>query len=287
MKSFVLTEKRAAVLLAAVIIARATGYLFSKLCMEYMGMFSLLAIRSLLAVTILLPFVWQRLRCITRHELLSGFIIGALFYATMAAELYGLQRTSTSMASILENTAIVMVPFIAAATGSGRLNKKAVLCCALAVVGVALTSYEGGGLSFSVGEGSMLLAAFFYASSIVATKRLSSAGSDALNIGVVQIFTMGMLALISALLLERFVLPTSPSVWGGVLYLTVVCTLFGFTLQPLAQSKCSAEKAGLFCAFNPLVSVLLGVLLLHEPFSLLDLGGLVLILTTIVLYAKE
>lgn len=285
MKPFELTEKRASFLLAAVIIARATGYLFCKICMEQMGMFTLLAIRSLLAVVLLTPLAWAHLRRITRRELLSGTAIGALFYATMAAELYGLQRTSTSSAAILENTAIVMVPFIAAATGRGKLNKKAIFCCAIAVVGVALLSYEGGGFTFSIGEAAMLLAAFFYASTIVTTKRLSA--GDALNIGVVQIFTMGALSLLSSLAWESFTLPTDARCWGSLLYLTIVCTTFGFTLQPMAQSKCSAEKAGLFCAFNPIVSVLLGVALLHEPFSLLDLAGLVLVLATIVLYAKE
>lgn len=285
MNHFELTEKRASFLLAAVIIARATGYLFSKICMEYMGMFTLLAIRSLLAVVLLLPFIWRRLRRLTRRELLSGVTIGALFFAVMAAELYGLQRTSTSSAAILENTAIVMVPFIAAATGSGKLNKKAIFCCAVAVVGVALLSYEGGGFTLGIGEAAMLLAAFFYAATIVTTKRLSV--GDALNIGVVQIFTMGVLSLLAALLFESFTLPTEGAAYGALFYLTIVCTLFGFTLQPMAQSKCSAEKAGLFCAFNPIVSVLLGVLLLHEPFGFLDLAGLILVLTTIVLYAKE
>jgi drug/metabolite transporter (DMT)-like permease len=281
-----LTEKTAPFLLAAVIIARATGYLFCKICMEELGMFTLLALRSLTAVALMLPFLWRRLQRISRREVLAGVVVGALFYAVMAAELFGLQRTSTSTAAILENTAIVMVPFIAAIALGSKLKRKAIFCCALATLGVALLSYESGALHFGLGEGAMLLAALFYACTIVATKRVTR-GGDALLIGVVQIFTMGILSLLSALAFERIALPTRGDVWACLIYLTLVCTLFGFTLQPMAQSKCSAEKAGLFCAFNPVVSVILGVLVLNEPFGLLDLAGLILVLITIVLFAKE
>ena len=49
MKSGIRSRRHAEMLLAGVIAARATSYLFSKLIMEGMGMFNLLGIRFLLA----------------------------------------------------------------------------------------------------------------------------------------------------------------------------------------------------------------------------------------------
>ena len=73
--------------------------------------------------------------------------------------------------------------------------------------------------------------------------------------------------------------------WGMVAALALVCTCFGFTLQPLAQSRISAERAGVFCAINPAVASLLGVCVLHESIGALGLLGLVLILSAIALPA--
>ncbi len=48
-------------------------------------------------------------------------------------------------------------------------------------------------------------------------------------------------------------LPTAPAEWGSLAALIVVCTGFGFTLQPVAQSRLSADVAGLLCALSPFV----------------------------------
>ena len=70
MKTIHLTRRHAELLLAGVIIARATSYLFSKLILEGMGMFNLLGVRftlafALLFVLFLICFVrgkWNPLR---------------------------------------------------------------------------------------------------------------------------------------------------------------------------------------------------------------------------------
>ncbi len=71
--------------------------------------------------------------------------------------------------------------------------------------------------------------------------------------------------------------------WGPILYLALVCSCFGFTLQPVAQRYVSAERAGLFCALNPLTAAVLGGLVLHEDFGLSSVLGGVLILIGIVI----
>ena len=65
--------------------------------------------------------------------------------------------------------------------------------------------------------------------------------------------------------------------------LAVVCTGFGFTLQPVAQSGTSAERAGMFCALNPMVASTLGVLFLGESFTIQSIIGGMFILAGILL----
>ena len=74
MKKEILKSRGAAeVLLAALITARATSYMFSKLLLETMGQFTLLGLRSLLALAVLLAISFKYLkatkkrRCYIRH----------------------------------------------------------------------------------------------------------------------------------------------------------------------------------------------------------------------------
>lgn len=87
------------------------------------------------------------------------------------------------------------------------------------------------------------------AAGIIATDRFSH-HDDPLTVGIVQVGVLGVLALIAACCFETPRLPQTGMEWGMVLALAIVCTGFGFTLQPVAQSHTSAERAGLFCALR-------------------------------------
>ena len=67
-------------LLAAVISARATSFIFSKLALEAMDTFNLLAVRCLLAFAVLAVLFFRRLRHIGRRPLLAGAAIGTAFF---------------------------------------------------------------------------------------------------------------------------------------------------------------------------------------------------------------
>ena len=62
---------------------------------------------------------------------------------------------------------------------------------------------------------------------------------------------MGVYNMLAAFLFETPRLPATSTEWGIILTLAIVCSGFGFTLQPLAQSRTTSERAGLFCALGP------------------------------------
>ena len=278
-----LSENGASILLAAVIIARATSLLFAKYCLDVMQPFTLLAVRSITALLFLIPLFRNNLRNITRYEILGGSFIGLFMFLMMAAELVSLQRTESSIISIIENTAIVFVPIVQAIISRRFPHKNALICCSITMVGIFLLLYEGGQFRISYGETMSLLAALSYTFAIISTAKISRKG-DAINIGIIQVAVMAVFALAISLFVEGFTLPSTANTWFYLLYLALVCTGFGFTLQPLAQSRCSSEKAGLFCALSPLTSVLLGVIVLGEAFFLRDVVGFVLILGSVIVY---
>ena len=84
---------------------------------------------------------------------------------------------------------------------------------------------------------------------------------------------LGLLALVSSFVFEAPHLPQSGTQWLMIAGLAVICTGFGFTLQPVAQSHTTAQRAGLFCALSPACATLLGAAVLSGLVFLLFGGG--------------
>ncbi len=282
MSSMSLSRSRAEILLAAIIMIRATGYLFSKLVMETMDIFNLLGVRFLLAFAMLAILFFPRLKRVNKSTLIAGGIIGVIFFLIMAAELLGLKYTTSGNVSFLENTAIVLVPLFQALLLRQLPKGKVIMSALLCLVGVACLTL-GSEMSFGIGEVWSLIAAIFYAIMIMATDHYSHGKIDTLAVGIIQVGVIGILSFATALLIETPRLPTEAVEWGCIIILAVVCTGFGFTLQPVAQSGTTAERAGMFCALNPLVAASLGVLFLNEILTTKSLFGGILILFGILL----
>ena len=96
---------------------------------------------------------------------------------------------------------------------------------------------------------------------------------------------MGVIALFStaaSVLVESYTLPNCLPTWLDILALVFICSVFGFTFQPLAQKYTSTDKAGLFAALNPLIAACIGWLFLNETFtSIQGIGGALILISII------
>jgi len=268
-------------LFGVIIIARSTSFLFSKTCLVTMGPFTLLSLRFVLASVLLIGLFHRRLCTLTLPTVCRGAVLGALFFALMAFETLGLKTTSTSTTALLENTAIIAVPLLAAALQRKVPTPASLVCAGIAFCGAALIILQGGGLQQGMGISYCLLAAGFYAVCILTTDHLAGE-DDPMILGILQVCFMGLFSTAAAFVFETPALPQTTMEWGAVLELAVVCSGFGFALQPLAQRGISAEQAGLLCAITPASATLLGWAFLHESLGLPTLLGLTLILTALV-----
>lgn len=275
-----MSRKQAELLLAAVILTRSSAYLFSKTGLETLGTFNLLAARFLLGFVVLGIIFFRRLKYASRRDIIGGAMIGAVFTAVMTFELTALKTTDTSTVSFLENTAIVFVPLIEAAI-IRRLPKTAsIISAAVALCGVGLLTLRGGSFGFTPGELFCLCAAVLYAVGIIVTDRYSHK-CDALIVGIVEVGCIGLFSLILSFIFEQPRIPSGGMEWGCVLVLALVCTGFGFTLQPVAQSHTTSQRAGLMCALNPAFASVLGVVFLSEPVTVQGVCGALLILASL------
>lgn len=279
-----MTRKHAEILLIVVIALRSTALLFSKIALASMGPLTLLGLRFLLAFAVLFVIFFKNIVSISRSTLLHGLLLGSLFYATMAFELIGLDHTSSSTTAFLENTAIMFVPLFDAVLRRAWPRPSSFISGLMALAGVAFLTLQNGRLTMGPGESYCMLAALFYAATIVATDRLAKKG-DAMVLGVLQVGFIGVFGSVSAFIFEHPSLPADAAAWGAVAFLAVVCTVLGFTLQPVAQKHTTTEKAGLYCAINPLIAAILGYTFLHEGCTRNSILGAALIIASIAVSA--
>ena len=129
-------QKKAQLLMAAVIVSRSVSYLFTKFAMQSMEIFNILGVRFLLAFLILAVIFRRKLRALSGRALLRGAILGGLLFAIMALELTALKTTDTSTTSFLENTAIIFVPLFTALLERRFPDRDASFHAVLAVAGI-------------------------------------------------------------------------------------------------------------------------------------------------------
>ena len=102
---------------------------------------------------------------------------------------------------------------------------------------------------------------------------------DPFQLGFLQILWIFLLSTLATFLTETPRWPESHVEWTVVLVLAVVCTGFGFTLQPVAQRHTTPERAGMFCALNPMCATIMGITLLGETLSSYKVAGILCIVT--------
>lgn len=273
-----MSEKSASVLLAAVIIARATSYYFIKIGMEGLDVFNLLAVRFFVAVLLLALLFHKRLYPMTKSTLLHGTILGVVFFAVMAFEFMALKTSPSSTVSFLENTSIILVPLLVALITRTLPKKSAIFGAVITIIGVGFLTYTPGRIALTRGEIFALIAALNYATVIILTARFA-ATDDPFQLGFLQVLWIFILSSLATFLTETPRWPENHVEWTVILMLAVVCTGFGFTLQPVAQRHTTPERAGMFCALNPMCATIMGVTLLGETLSLYKIAGILCIVT--------
>ena len=270
-----LSVRQSEILMAAVIIARSTSFVFSKLSMGTMQPFNILAVRFIISFIILIALFFKQLKRITPRVLRNGIILGATYTVVMGFEMMGIRETDTSLAALISNSAFILVPIFEIALLRVFPKRRV-------VVGMAIAFNFAPGAQFNMGCVYLLISMVFYSAAIFETSIFAKEG-EPLLVGIIQLGTMGVLSLIASLIFEDFRLPESGSEWGMILLLAVVCSVFGFTLQPVAQRNLDADRAGMFSALNPLAAIFWGFLILGERLTPVKIIGSILILAGIIL----
>ena len=278
--------RSAILLMAAVAVARGSSFIFSKQLLQTMEPLNLLGVRSLLAFGVLMTAFGKRVADAVRKDignLSASALLGFLYFLIMTLELNALKSTAAANASFIENSAVVLVPLTEAILLKRMPQHTTVISAGLALAGIGCIT--AGGLQSGSWSAQLMLitAACLYTSAIIVTDRKAKR-YDPFAVGILYVGFMGIFGIMGSLVTETPHLPQTGRDWILILLLALLCSAFGFAMQPVAQRTISSETAGLLTALNPLTTAVLGALILHEVFGLTGSIGAVLIISGIMIH---
>ncbi|MGH3613122.1 MAG: EamA family transporter [Pseudonocardia sp.] len=206
------------------------------------------------------------------------------------------QHVASGLAALLIASVPLYIVVFRALTGD-RPRRATVLGVAVGAAGLALLVLVGptgasGGVVGSAwwGPPLVLLAGFGWAAGTFATTRLAVPPNPFAMVAV-QMLVGGMILMTVGIAAgDRLdVAGIDPMAWWAWVYLSVVVTLGAFSAYAYALAALPVSTVATYAYVNPVIAVLLGVLVVGERFSVLQLvgGGVVLFAVVLVIAAER
>jgi drug/metabolite transporter (DMT)-like permease len=289
-------------LLAALTSAVIFGmsFMFSKLALEVAAPTVLLAFRFTVAVAAMSlvilvnalvgklrgrPLFAFSLRGKPVYKLVLLGIVQPVAYFIF--ENYGILYTSSAVAGTIIAAVPVCCILMDVLVLHERVTLKQVLCALGAIGGVALISVGGAMMVSALGMLflvlTMLSDTLYYGISHNAAKRFTPFEMTYVMfiVGMVVFIPVGLIyagGLHSPLITEPM---HDGGFWVAVLYLGLLSSVLAYGLLNFANSHLSVSETSLFSNVTTVVSVLAGVVLLKEPFSVWQMLGVAVILVCV------
>jgi drug/metabolite transporter (DMT)-like permease len=169
-----------------------------------------------------------------------------------------------------------------------------VLCAIASVVGVIITTLGAEGMKSSVLGVIMLMIAVFAGALFYVFSKKSGEYFNPLERTYVM-FGVGSFVYICIALIEcagnyREMIVDAlamPQFWGCIVYLAVASSVIAFMVLNYGSSHVSVSEASLFANLTTVISILAGVLVLHETFTLQQIIGAIIIIASVYISSVE
>ena len=269
-----------------------SSFVTQSLGAEHLGYFSFNALRSIPAAIslFLLLFIMQRIRPRDKYSaeerralLRGGLICGVFLTLGVNLQQLGIETTSAGKAGFITALYIVLVPVFSIALGK-KAKKTIWLCIFVAVAGLYFLCFDGSGdMSFNSGDFFVFLSAFAFSTQILAVDHYVQQ-VDGVALSCAQFVVTAVLSGIGALLIgEQTTLETVKTCLPYLLYIGVLSSGVGYTLQILAQRDGDPTVVSLLLSLESFFAVVTGAIVLNERMSLREYFGCALMLTAVLL----
>lgn len=237
--------------------------------------------RFLLATLAFLPFIClnRRLRQEVMRALPIGLMLGFIASIFFITQTMGLRTVESPRAAFLTGTYVLMVPLLSPLFRTSHPSRVDWVSAGLAVVGLFLL-LNPHGRAPGLGDGLILVCAFFVSIHIHLMQRVAKHQFDPVALTFLQIVGVTTAALIFSPIAPTQCLKFTATAWVGLCVCAVVVTIGAFLLQATLQKRTTPQRTAVMFSLEPVFASALGYLLLGEGLTARSaLGATILFLS--------
>lgn len=226
----------------------------------------------------------RELQQIDKRALFFTFLLGALGYAGSSGFYFvASQYTGTGLAMVIFFSYPMFVAFASWVLYRYTISSVTILLLLMTFVGLFLLGNSSAHQFSKIGIVFGLLSAGCYVFYVLGSKQISSISLDTALLTTMVSFGCALIFLIISLLSHQFAFPHLLKNWASLLALAILSTALPIQFMLKGLQHVSSTRASIISVLEPLVTVLVGVVLLHESISPLQLTGVMIILVSILL----
>ena len=220
-------------------------------------------------------------------EIIKAFLFGALFYGGSAITYFmASDYIGTGLSMVIVFTYPIFVLLSNAIFDGHKITNLYYISVTIIMIGTIML-VNGEDMHFDYyGVFLALACAVTYAAYVVLSKKQMS-HLDPLTSSFIVSFANCLLFFAMAIFDKTILIPSNLSTWLDVAGVGLICTALPILFLLEAMKYISSEKASLLSVLEPVCVVVIGVHLLHESLSLIQIAGSVLILGSAVLVQFE
>ncbi|WP_054537183.1 DMT family transporter [Herpetosiphon geysericola] len=247
---------------------------------------TVLCMRFSIAALVMFGILHVRGQRLPRGKVLIGLILlgGIGYVAQSMAYFVALTMASAGLVAVLLYLYPGLVTLLAVVFFKERLTPRMVLALVLALIGSALAIGPiGGGKPLGIIlaiSGAVIYAIYITAGSQITARAGAIPSSTVIMSAAAVVYTGIMLA-------RGPVWPATTGGWLAIVGIALVSTVLAIVMFFVGMERIGPTAASTISALEPLVSVGAAVVVLHEPISIWQLAGGLLILTAVVLLARS
>ncbi|MED9821761.1 MAG: DMT family transporter [Christensenellales bacterium] len=244
-------------------------YVVSKIALRTIPPVTVLLLRYLVAMPALFLLLKLRgaLKPVKREHVGTLFAIGLLGYClSFCLQMLGINRLSGSISSLLGAMNPIFIPILAAIFLREKLTKEKVMCVLVSMVGVVLIVGVDGKVDV-MGAALMLMSVFLWSTTSIIIRRLAGQYDPMQVAMMAMLFATPFTGAWAVFELQSSACTLPLSSILAVIYMGLVGTAMAHSLWNYSLSKMDASFCSMFYPLQPLVSGVLGVLILHEQIT--------------------
>lgn len=245
-------------------------------------------LRFLLAAALLVSYSILRRERLTR--LLKGrilWIMGVTNGVGFAMEVFGLNFTTATNASLLVNVNIVFMALFSAILLGERIKHRAILGILIGLAGVFLITTDGDLTALAsgsaIGDAIIFVGGVIWAYSMIYNKRAATE----LNLSSMEVTEsmtiISAISLLPFLAFSSFKFNLNFLSVSSILYTAVLCTILGFFLFYKALKTLTVVNTGMLMLLEIVVAIIVSYAFLGEEMTLIGMFGGALIASGILL----